>query len=175
MKSAELYFDELKATLENDELVSTLYPTMKLRKFTKGFNLWSTVSKSFKWELKRHWLTRQLAIVNPAGVMVTVGDSNEIKAKYDELKRQLQDADLCNNLKINVMQEDEVTVEKVLPIDALWKTVDEFDGWQLQKSKYGGNYRIVDPRDFLRASGGEEKMRESFKSIRDHLTNGILM
>ncbi len=172
---AELYFDELKATLENDELVPILNPTMKLRRFTRRFKMWSTVSKSFKWELKRHWLTRQLAIVNPAGVMVAVGDSNEIKEGFDELKRQLQDADLRNNLKINVMQEDEVAVEKVLPIDALWKTVDEFDGWQLQKSKYGGNYRIVDPRDFLRASGGEEKMRESFNAIREQLTNGILM
>ena len=170
-----LYFDELRATLDNDGLAKVLYPMMLPRRFTRMCNIWKTVSKSFGWEVRRHLLSRQLCIVNPSGVMVAVGDSEKIWRQFAKLKEQLMHADFCNNLKIDVMQDNVIDVEKVLPIDAIWETKETFDGWQLQKIKIGSTFRIVDPRDFIRASGREEKMRESFENIREQLTNGLLM
>ena len=169
----DLYFDELKATLNSDELATILYPQISLGRFSRLFDSWKCVSKSYGWELRRNSFSRQFCIVNPAGVMTEAGPSAAIKGKFAELKRQLTDVDLWNNLEIKVLQDESITVEKVSSIDGVWETVEEFNGWLLQKS--GETFRIVDTRDYLRASGSEEKMRDSFNSIREQLTKGILM
>ena len=171
----ELYFDELKNVFENEEISSVLSPPLRMRRFSRKFDFWKTIAKSHGWELRRHSLSRQLCIVNSHGVMHVVGDSTTIRGMFEELKQELQDADLRNNINIVVKQDEHVEVEKVFPIDALWKTMDEYDGWMLQKLKIGNSFRIVDTRDYIRAAGSEEKMREAFKDIREQLTNGIMM
>ena len=172
---AELYFMELQEVLENEALANVIYPPHRMRRLSDKFDSWKTISKSHGWELRRHSWSRQLCIVNPKGILLTVDDSKSIKERFAELERQLTDADLRNNQEVIVMQDEKVEVEKVLPIDFLWVNIEEFDGWQLQKLKIGNSYRIVDPRDYLRAAGSGAKMRESFNSIREQLTNGIVM
>ena len=124
----ELYFKELMSVLGDEELHNVLFPQLRMCRFSRKFNAWKTVAKSYGWELRRHSLSRQFCIVNPSGVMLAAGDGGSVRERFDELKREQMDADLRNNLIIEVLQDEKVEVEKVLPIDALWKNVEEFDG-----------------------------------------------
>lgn len=49
---------------------------------------------------------------------------------------------------------------------ATWKTIRQFNGWQLQKSRFSDRlYRILDRRDFLRTYGTKKEMTDAFEDI----------
>ena len=55
-----------------------------------------------------------------------------------------------------------------------WETMEEtFNGWRLEHKKnwFGGEYkyRIIDPYDYQRAIGSEQKMKELFEDIKHQL------
>ena len=72
--------------------------------------------------------------------------------------------------RIQVLQDRPNPPVKI--IDVGWETLDSINGWHLQRSNTLFNglvYRIIDPYDYQRANGNEEKMRAAFTSIKSQL------
>lgn len=49
--------------------------------------------------------------------------------------------------------------------EAFWHTVDNVNGWRLQKNKVFGNCRIIDPNNVRKAWGGEKAILKAFQKL----------
>lgn len=98
-----------------------------------------------------------------------------LKAKMPEIQQADKNSTVldestskANIDKIQVLQDRPNPPVKI--IDVGWETLDSINGWRLQRSNTLFNglvYRIVDPYDYQRANGNEEKMRTAFDCIKN--------
>lgn len=102
---------------------------------------------------------------------------NFLKAKMPEIQKAGKNSTVVNEStakanidRIQVLQDRPNPPVKI--IDVGWETLDSINGWRLQRSNTLFNglvYRIVDPYDYQRANGSEEKMQEAFANIKKQI------
>ena len=100
---------------------------------------------------------------------------NFLKTKMPEIQKADKNSTMIDDStakatidKIQVLQDRPNPPVKI--IDVGWETLDSINGWRLQRSNTLFNglvYRIVDPYDYQKANGCEEKMRAAFDGIKD--------
>lgn len=101
---------------------------------------------------------------------------DEIKAGVKN-PRSIDNSTAKENIeRIRVLQDRPNPPMKIVDIGVGWETLDSISGWRLQRSNTlinGELYRIVDPFDYQRANGGEQKMFMSFENIKRQIISEI--
>lgn len=167
--SSEKYLALLKEIHNNEELKDVIFPSMHWKRGTRALPVWITSEKVGDWKIQRHCITQQMKIVRPDGAAVAVGNAAEVRPQFDKLVGELQEAEWFNSLEIQVPQDEKMTPGKEYELSPVWRTKKREGNWKLQKHLMLDKWRILDNRDFIRASGKEEAMRDAFQNVQEQL------
>ena len=174
---AELYLERLievfgeKAAKRRDAIGSI----GKCTKFFWAGLFWHEVARGAEkgnagqcpYKIERNCVTGANRLISSSGHLLRVGSLKQCGEELDSLTKteDANSASRINAVKVPGGTSIEVIDDKGL----LWKTLEEFRHWKLQKNAMTNRYRIVDPRDFRRAVGSGEKMRKAFESVKKQL------
>ena len=131
---------------------------------------WVILKKCCAWKLESQKITSLYRIINAHNQIVFCGDKQNALTLWMQYSTLYSNTDQDTINQIQVIQDKKNPVVKVVPLG--WENLDEINGWRLQRKKVpfrGMVYRIIDPKDFQRANGSEQKMRESFKHIKKQI------
>lgn len=164
--SARQYILELGEHLNDNSIISALFPPMSPRRLSLEKDSWKEVDQIEGWTLYKHILTNQYKIVSPWGNVSVLADEEKALMEYERLKANLLQTQKYNSRTINVENED-TPLMKVIPTPVIvaWKTEEECNDWLLQRNVFG-TYRIVDAHDFQRSHGKEAQMKRVFENIK---------
>lgn len=131
---------------------------------------WIILKKCCNWKLESQKITSLYRIINAHNQIVFCGDKQNALALWTQYSTLYSNTAQDTINQIQVIQDKKNPVVKVVPLG--WENLDEINGWRLQRKKVlfrGMVYRIIDPKDFQRANGSEQKMRESFNHIKEQI------
>ena len=137
--------------------------------FWAGF-FWRPCADSSGYRIDRNRVTGAHRLLSPAGLLLHVGSLEQCREKIASLTKLDYSNSASRINAVNVPQDKKYPPAKIIDGGPLkWKTLEEFHHWRFQKNEIWmtSTYRIVDPRDFQRAHGSEEKMRKAFESVKE--------
>ena len=132
--------------------------------------IWIILEKCCNWKLETQKITSTYRIINAHNQIVFCGDKQNALALWTQYSTHYSNTAQDTINQIQVIQDKKNPIIKVVPLG--WENLDEINGWRLQRKKVpfrGMVYRIIDPKDFQRANGSEQKMRESFNHIKEQI------
>lgn len=128
---------------------------------------WTVLEKCCNWRLETKKMTSTYRIVNAHNQTIFCGNKQNALSLWEQYSTYYTKTTQDAINQIQVIQDKKNPIIKVVPLG--WENLDEINGWRLQRKKVpfrGMVYRIIDPKDFQRANGSEQKMREAFNNIR---------
>ena len=131
---------------------------------------WTVLEKCCNWRLETKKMTSTYRIVNAHNQTIFCGNKQNALSLWEQYSTYYTKTTQDAINQIQVIQDKKNPIIKVVPLG--WENLDEINGWRLQRKKVpfrGMVYRIIDPKDFQRANGSEQKMRESFKHIKKQI------
>lgn len=131
---------------------------------------WTVLEKCCNWRLETKKMTSTYRIVNAHNQTIFCGNKQNALSLWEQYSTYYTKTTQDAINQIQVIQDKKNPIIKVIPLG--WENLDEINGWRLQRKKVpfrGMVYRIIDPKDFQRANGSEQKMRESFDKIKEQV------
>ena len=129
---------------------------------------WRLSGQCCNWKIEARQDNSSYRIINSHGQIIFTGK------KFDALPLWKQYSTQYRNHTEEMIRKIRVPGgRKMKIIPGGWKTLDDADGWLFQQKKVllrGIIYRVVDPKDFQRISGKDEKkMRKIFEDIKKQI------
>lgn len=163
---AIFYIEEIGLQITEKCMHNYLYPPTHIRRWSLTKGDWQEIDNVQNWRLQKNTVSGQSRILSPWDHVLLVDDDEQAKGYFASISMDLRKNTRLNQPIVTPNKDEPI---KVPPLPGTsWKTIEEYDGWQLQHGLI--RYRIVDNRDYQRLLGFQEtNIQQQFAQIKEQL------
>lgn len=133
--------------------------------------MWNTLDAHFGWVLQQNRLTRSCRILSAENVRAASGRYEVLHTSFMRVTQQLEVRSRFPAPQdgIEIRQTHPVVNFDALGSSGWWQTIEEFQGWKVQKSRTTPFYRLLDPASRKRAYGSRIEIKKAQNQVKNQL------